>query len=81
MAKQVYKIPDTINLETLKALEGTDGTRVNIVVDADGNNVLSEEIVNSKEFKETKNAILLAGHLFTKIDYKPKDYPIGPEEK
>ncbi len=79
MAKEVYKIPDTISLDIIKSLEGSNGTKVNVIEDANGNNVISCEIVNSDEFKEVKNMIELQGHIFTKIDYKPKKYNLEEE--
>lgn len=79
--KKVFLVPDTISIESLKSLEGANGTRVGIIEDADGNHVISTEIATNDEFREVRNMISLTGHEFKIIDYKPKtDYPKAPEE-
>lgn len=79
---KVYLIPKTISLEAIRSLEASDGTRVSIIEDADGNNVISTEVATKEEFREVRNMMNIAGHKFELIDYKPKtDYPKTPEEE
>lgn len=78
---EVYKVPDTVNVEVLKSLEGSKGTRVNVLEDADGNDVILVSDANNPEFREIKNMLKLGMHDFQVIEYKPKQHPKSPEEK
>lgn len=54
MSQRVYKLPEDIDFEILRSLEGDDGNFLNPIVDGLGNMVLSEEEYNEPEFQKYK---------------------------
>lgn len=69
---QVYKVPKGITREQVAALEGSEGSRLNPIEDAEGNLILSQQEWDAQEFQQYKTmyAELIGG--FELIEYKPK---------
>jgi hypothetical protein len=72
--KTMYKIPDNLDQKALAQLQGTEGTFLHPIQDADGNWVISPEEWNSPEFKPTKEKYPNLASLFTEIEFKPVVY-------
>lgn len=69
--QKVYLVPTDIDQSLYENLVGTEGTRINLVEDADGNHIVSLELGNSPEFAVIRAHFEQLGHLFTEIDYNP----------
>lgn len=72
--QKVYLVPTEIDQSLYENLVGTEGTRINLVEDIDGNHIVSLELGDSPEFAVIRAHFEELGHSFTKIDYKPIDY-------
>lgn len=69
--QKVYLVPTAIDQSLYQNLVGTEGTRINLVEDADGNHIVSLELGDSPEFAVIRAHFEQLGHFFTKIDYNP----------
>jgi hypothetical protein len=65
------KLPDNITREDLIQFSGTQGTKLNPVLDADGDLVVSEEEWNSPEFAYLKKEYPDFAAAFTFKEFKP----------
>lgn len=68
----VYKLPPTLSLDEVRALTGSDGSKLNPIQDADDNWVLSAEEMRAEEFNIFKIKYIDLIVDFKKIEYKPK---------
>jgi len=70
----MYKLPENIDPAELAQIQGTEGTFLHPIQDADGNWVISDQEWHSAEFQHLKQEYpeLAAG--FTQIEFKPIIY-------
>lgn len=76
----VYIIPDTLDVNILRLMNGNNGGKLNILIDINDNFVISQDQVENPEFSNVRNLVLLQGHVFKPIKYVPKIHPKSPEE-
>lgn len=72
---QVYKLPSGINLEVMRSLTGTEGSKLNPIEDANGNWVISIEEYNASEFQWLVNQYPEVYSAMMLIDYAPIPMP------
>jgi hypothetical protein len=68
---KVYKLPPDVNLEAVRGLRGSEGSRLNPVQDAEGNWVLTSEEIHASEFNNYKIALIDIIVDLEKIEWKP----------
>jgi hypothetical protein len=74
----VWKFPEGVNIDDIRQLQGTEGSRLNPVQDIDGNWVVSDEEYCMDEFQHLKKEYIDIWAQMSRIEYKPKnERPIG----
>lgn len=69
---QVWKLPAGINLDIMRSLTGTEGSKLNPIEDVHGNWVISVEEYNAGEFQYLVNEYPIIYAAMVLIDYEPK---------
>ena len=72
MEIQVYKIPDSVDIDFLRNAKGDNGNFLNPIQDADGNWIVSVEEWQAEEFQYLKKQYPEQIKAFTLISYNPK---------
>lgn len=68
---QVWKLPAGINLDVMRSLTGTEGSKLNPIEDINGNWVISQEEYNAAEFQYLINQYPEVYAAMVLIDYEP----------
>jgi hypothetical protein len=68
---QVYKLPIGISIETMRTLQGAEGSRLNPIQDTNGNWIISQEEYNAAEFQHLVTEYPDVYAAMQLIDYEP----------
>jgi hypothetical protein len=76
----VWKFPEGVNIDDVRQLQGTEGSRLNPIQDAEGNWIVSDEEYCMAEFQYLKKDYPQIWAGMTRIEYRQKPQPpIGDE--
>jgi hypothetical protein len=71
----VWKFPEGINIDDVRQLQGTEGSHLNPVQDAEGNWIVSDEEYCMAEFQYLKKDYPQIWAGMTRIEYRQKPQP------
>lgn len=72
---KVWQLPAGIDLAVMRALTGTEGSKLNPIEDINGNWVISQEEYNAAEFQYLINQYPEVYSAMVQIDYVPIPLP------